>query len=109
MMLSYRLRDATRGAPRLLPVRPEPLPTEQLAGRRTLRPGQASWQLASATFACPACDVPVLPTAGGHAPSDPIACGWCGHGAPARDFLSLADPKRPAHVVVRVSLPLPRA
>ena len=42
--------------------------------------------------------------AGGTTPAEPLACGYCGHGAPARDFLSLAQPTRPARVTVRVRL-----
>jgi hypothetical protein len=33
---------------------------------------------------------------------DPIACGFCRHAGAVRDFLSLAEPTRPARVVVRV-------
>jgi len=33
---------------------------------------------------------------------DPIACGFCRHAGAVRDFLSLAEPTRPTHVVVRV-------
>jgi hypothetical protein len=35
-------------------------------------------------------------------PSMPLACPFCDHAAAVRDFLSLAEPTRPAHVVVRV-------
>lgn len=58
--------------------------------------------VATGTFACPACDAPVLPDPGGMAPPDPISCGFCGHGAAVRDFLSLGEPTRPTRVTVRI-------
>jgi hypothetical protein len=58
--------------------------------------------MATGTLACPACDAPVSPPAGGVAPADAIGCPFCGHGAAVRDFLSLAPPARPARVDVRV-------
>ena len=69
-------------------------------GERRL--ARTSWQLASGTLACPACDAPVLPAPHGMSPSDAITCGYCRHGGAVRDFLSLAEPTRPARVVVRV-------
>lgn len=68
--------------------------------RRSTRSGQ----LAMGTLACPACDAPVSP-AGVMSPSDPIGCGFCRHAAAVRDFLSLAEPSRPARVAVRVVAP----
>lgn len=66
--------------------------------RRTAR----STRLGIGTLACPSCDAPVLlgshPRAAGH----PLACPFCAHAAPLREFLSLAAPSRPARVVVRV-------
>jgi hypothetical protein len=79
-----------------------PFELEHVPGRHELRPRRSS-QLASGTLACPECDAPVL-LAGGTTPAEPLACGYCGHGAPARDFLSLAQPTRPARVTVRVRL-----
>jgi hypothetical protein len=73
-----------------------------LAGRQEVRP-QRSSQLATGTLACPECDAPVL-LAGVTTPAELLACGYCGHGAPARDFLSLAQPTRPARVAVHVRL-----
>jgi hypothetical protein len=35
-------------------------------------------------------------------PADPISCGFCREAGVVSDFLSLAEPTRPAHVVVRV-------
>lgn len=58
--------------------------------------------VAAGTLACPSCDAPVAPigpmriTAG-------LACPLCDHAGPVRDFLSLAMPTRPAHVVVRIT------
>jgi hypothetical protein len=75
---------------------------ERVPGRHERRPGIASWEMATGTLACPGCDAPVLPAAGGMAPPDPLACGYCGHAAALRDFLSLGEPTRPTRVVVRV-------
>ncbi|HEX2125749.1 MAG TPA: hypothetical protein VHF45_04235 [Thermoleophilaceae bacterium] len=57
--------------------------------------------LARGTLACPSCDAPVAP-ARPLSPSDEIACPYCGGSGPVRDFLSLAEPTRPAHVDVRI-------
>jgi hypothetical protein len=81
------------------PVRAQPV--ERLAGRHELRRSEATWQMATGTLACPACDAPVLP-AGVMSPADPMSCGFCGHAGAVRDFLSLAEPTRPTRVVVRV-------
>jgi uncharacterized membrane protein len=59
-------------------------------------------RLAGGTLACPRCDAPVALAPGPAAPSDRLACPFCGHAAALRDFLSLADPSRPARVDVRV-------
>ena len=66
------------------------------------RPAADAWQVATGTLACPDCDAPVLPAAGGMAPSYAMSCAYCGHGAPVRDFLSLGEPTRPTRVAVRV-------
>jgi uncharacterized paraquat-inducible protein A len=58
-------------------------------------------RVATGTFACPACDVPVAP-AGRMSPAQRVACPYCGHSGAVRDFLSLAAPSRPARVAVRV-------
>jgi hypothetical protein len=60
------------------------------------------WRLGSGTLACPRCDAPVAPAAGGMSPADPLACPFCAHGGPVREFLSLAAPSRPARVELRV-------
>lgn len=61
------------------------------------------------TLACPECDAPALPGPGPMAPADRLWCPFCGHDAHVRDFLSLGEPIRATHVVVRVSgLPVRR-
>jgi hypothetical protein len=75
-------------------------PVERLAGHHERR--EAAWHVASGTFACPACDAPVLPDPAGMAPRDPFSCGYCRHSGAVRDFLSLGQPTRPARVSVRV-------
>jgi hypothetical protein len=77
-------------------------PVERLAGRRERRTAETSWQMATGTLACPACDAPVLPSLEPMSPPDPMACGYCRHAGAVRDFLSLAEPTRPTRVVVRV-------
>ena len=58
--------------------------------------------VASGTFACPECDAPVAPDRA-LTLTERVVCPFCHHAAAARDFLSLAQPTRAAHVVVRVS------
>ncbi len=82
------------------PARPEPV--TRLAGAREVRPASGIWHLATGTLACPACDAPVAPAPGRHAPADPVACPYCAHAGAVRDFLSLGEPTRPTRVVVRV-------
>jgi hypothetical protein len=82
------------------PVRPEPV--GRLDGRHQRHRADAEWQLATGTLACPACDAPVLPGPEAMAPSDAIACGFCGERGAIRDFLSLAEPTRPTRVAVRI-------
>src|SRR3954454_20124315 len=64
-------------------------------------------RLGAGTLACPRCDAPVA-LAGAHSPADPIACPFCAHPGPLRDFLSLGAPTRPARVEVRVRAGGPR-
>jgi hypothetical protein len=82
------------------PARPEPV--TRLAGARADSLVARTGQLASGTLACPRCDAPVALAAGPAAPADPLGCPFCEHTATVRDFLSLADPTRPARVAVRV-------
>ncbi|HMJ35100.1 MAG TPA: hypothetical protein VK501_14410 [Baekduia sp.] len=81
------------------PIRPQPL--GRLSGTEEERKVSRSWTMASGTLACPSCDAPVAPM-GPLSPADALACPFCAHAARVRDFLSLATPTRPAHVVVRV-------
>jgi hypothetical protein len=82
------------------PLRPEPLGRLGSAHeeRRTARSGR----LGTGTLACPRCDAPVAPPAGPMAPDHALGCPFCGHAGAVRDFLSLAQPARPARVEVRV-------
>src|SRR6059058_5253500 len=82
------------------PLRPEP--TERLTGRHELRREARSSHLGTGTFACPGCDAPVLPATTAISVLEPFSCGFCGHAAPVREFLSLAEPTRPTRVAVRV-------
>ncbi len=58
--------------------------------------------VAAGTLACPDCDAPTAPD-GALAITAQLTCPFCARTGPVRDFLSLATPTRPAHVVVRVS------
>jgi hypothetical protein len=81
------------------PVRSEGV--GRLDGTHELRRSLSAWHLATGTLACPGCDAPVAPV-GTMSPSDPLGCPVCAHRAAVRDFLSLAEPTRPARVDVRV-------
>src|SRR5918999_3918165 len=83
------------------PVRAEPV--SRLAGAEEIRKLSRSTVLATGTLACPECDAPVAPAAGGLRPADELRCPYCWHTGPAREFLTLEEPSRPARVVVRVS------
>jgi hypothetical protein len=63
--------------------------------------------VATGTLACPACDAPVAPH-GSMGLADAIECPVCSSFGRVRDFLSLTQPTRPAHVVVRVRAPAHR-
>ena len=75
---------------------------ERLTGRHELRWADDARSVAVGSLACPGCDAPVLPTRA-LSPSAPLACPYCGHAGPARDFLSLGEPTRPARVVVHLA------
>ncbi len=77
-------------------------PVERVGGHHEWRRTGSSWQMATGTLACPACDAPVLPSLEAMSPPDPISCGFCRHVGAVRDFLSLAEPIRPTRVAVRV-------
>jgi hypothetical protein len=61
-----------------------------------------SGRLATGTLACPLCDAPVALALGFASPADRLGCPYCDHTGAVRDFLSLAQPSRPARVTVRV-------
>ena len=84
------------------PLRPEPIGT--VGGTHEERRATRTSVLAAGTLACPDCDAPVLPP-GPLSPAAPMACPYCGHHGFARDFLTLGEPTRPTHVVVRVTAP----
>ena len=82
---------------------------ERVAGLREIRNGRATTELAVGTLACPGCDAPVFLGGLAMAPSDPLTCSFCEREGAVRDFLSLGEPTRATHVVVRVSgLPVRR-
>ena len=65
------------------------MPSERVPGFHERRDDIAAWELATGTLACPGCDAPVLPRAGGMSPADRLSCGYCGQLGAVRDFLSL--------------------
>lgn len=82
-----------------------PAPLEPVNGPPGLheeRLARRSTALATGTLACPSCDAPVAPPGRPLGAADAMACGWCGHDARVRDFLTLGEPTRPTRVVVRV-------
>lgn len=66
------------------------------------RHARAASYLASATLACPRCDAPVALGARGLTPAHHVACPYCDHGGPLRDFLTLGEPTRPMRVELHV-------
>jgi hypothetical protein len=68
--------------------------------RRAMRSGV----LATGTLACRRCDAPIDPGAGALLLTESLTCPFCDARGPARDFLSLGAPTRPARVVLRVAL-----
>jgi hypothetical protein len=81
------------------PVRPDSEGRVVHEDRRAVR----SAVVAHGTLACPSCDAPVALGDARVAPPDPLYCPFCDHHAPARDFLSLRTPGRPARVAVRIT------
>jgi hypothetical protein len=77
--------------------------TELLPGAEEKRQLGRTWQVASGTFACPGCDLPVA-TGGPLDLAAMVACPYCAHVAPARDYLALTDTPRPARVRVIAAL-----
>ena len=71
-----------------------------------IRPGWST-EVATGSLACPECDAPVAAPPGRSGLGVPLACGYCGRAGAVRDFLSLEQPTRPAHVVLLARLPVP--
>jgi hypothetical protein len=69
-------------------------------GQGERRVARSGW-VGTGTLACDRCDAPVALTEGPVVATDTLTCPFCSHRAPARDFLSLAPPTRPARVEVR--------
>jgi hypothetical protein len=67
------------------------------------RPAVRRTRLGAGTLACARCDAPIALGPEPVSVVKQLVCPYCRHRAPVRDFLSLALPTRPAHVVVRVS------
>jgi hypothetical protein len=65
-------------------------------------------QLGVGTLACSHCDAPLAIGGEPLALTDELTCPFCDHAAPAREFLSLGPPTRPARVVVWVTRPTPQ-
>ena len=66
------------------------------------RPAVRSGRLAPGTLACGRCDAPIAIGPEPVSIVEQLTCPYCRYRGPVRDFLSLALPTRPAHVVVRV-------
>jgi hypothetical protein len=69
--------------------------------RQTIR----STLLGVGTLACGHCDAPIAIGARPLLLTDQLTCPFCRRRGPARDFLSLAQPTRPARVLVRMITP----
>jgi hypothetical protein len=67
-----------------------------------IRHTHTSSQFAVGTLACGRCDAPVSPGDSPRRLTELLACPFCSHEAPVRDFLTLGPPTRPARVVLRV-------
>jgi hypothetical protein len=76
---------------------------ERVAGLREIRKADSSMQMAVGTLACPDCDAPVFLGGRAMSPAEPLSCSFCAREGAVRDFLSLGEPTRATHVVVRVS------
>jgi hypothetical protein len=76
---------------------------ERVAGLREIRKAGTTRELAVGTLACPDCDAPVFLGGRSMSPADPLSCSFCAREGAVRDFLSLGEPTRATHVVVRVS------
>lgn len=70
------------------------------------RKATRSGVLATGTLACHGCDAPIDPGGNPVSLTDRLTCPFCDARGPARDFLSLALPTRPARVILRVAFPV---
>ena len=76
---------------------------DRVAGLREIRKADSSMQMAVGTLACPDCDAPAFLGPQPRSPTHKLWCSFCGREGRVRDFLSLGEPTRATHVVVRVS------
>ncbi|MGI8461813.1 MAG: hypothetical protein ACR2OC_09315 [Solirubrobacterales bacterium] len=77
---------------------------ERLPGHEHERRLGRSWRVAEGSFACPSCDLPIGVN-GGLELTTGVGCAYCAHEGPARDFLEISGPPRPARVAVIASMP----
>jgi hypothetical protein len=77
-----------------------------VTGHYEERRSTRSDRLCGGTLACDRCDAPIDPGDEPITLGQTLTCPFCHHPAPARDFLSLALPTRPAHVAVRLRRPV---
>jgi hypothetical protein len=75
----------------------------RLSGTEEIRRIGREAPVATGTLACPSCDAPVGLAERPLTPREALTCGFCAHAGPVRDFLSLGEPTRATHVVVRIS------
>lgn len=73
-----------------------------VGAQEEVRRATQSRTLAVGSLACTRCDAPVALAGAVASPADPLSCPYCLHHARVRDFLSLAEPTRPARVVIRL-------
>ena len=70
--------------------------------RKEIRRTDRTGHFATGTLACSACDAPVALAGKALPVTAPLSCPFCLNEGVVRDFLSLADPVRPAVVSIRV-------
>jgi hypothetical protein len=70
-----------------------------------VRHARRSSQFAVGTLACSRCDAPVSPGDRPRLLTEVITCPFCAHHGSLREFLTLGEPTRPAHVVLSVVYP----
>ena len=80
------------------------MPSDARTEYLEIRPSPSS-VVTTGTMACPGCDAPVSPPAGRSPLSAQVDCPYCGRGGAIRDFLSIDQPTRPAHVVLHARMP----